>query len=193
MAISTKTLPQQLDEVGLAGVEGVGAVHGDIQETHPLDIHLEDGDICAQSICHAGGIDAGGSSPQHNHAAGQDTGDAAEQDAIAAAMLCQEVAAHDDGHATGDLAHGLEEGEPAIDLDGLVADCGDAICHESGGQGVVRGQVQVSEENAPTLEERVLLRERFLDLYDHLRPTKNLRMIHEQLRPCGSVILIAVA
>jgi len=38
---------EELVEMGLIGKERVGGVHGDVEETHPFEIDLEDGDIGA--------------------------------------------------------------------------------------------------------------------------------------------------
>ena len=117
---------QQLQQVRFVRVKRVGRVQRDVQEAHPLQVHLEDGHIRAHALGHARGVDAGGAAAQHDDLARQHARHAAQQHAAAAVMFGQKIAADQDGHAPGDLAHRLQQRQPAVDLDGLVGQAGHA-------------------------------------------------------------------
>ena len=60
-------------------------------------------------------------------------------------MFCQKITANQNGHATGDFAHGLEQGSSAIEFDGFVGQGGDAGFHERFGKLPVGGQMEVGK------------------------------------------------
>jgi len=98
---------QEFIEVSLIGKEGVGGVHGDVEEAHPFEVHLENGDISAQSGGHAGGIDPRGAAPDDDHPTGQDPGDPPQENATPAPVFGQKVGTDNHGHASGDFGHRL--------------------------------------------------------------------------------------
>ena len=152
----------------------MGRVQGDVQKTHPLQVHLEDRDIRAQALGHAGGVDARRAAAQHHDLARQHAGHAAEQHPAAAKVLGQKIAAHEHAHATGDFAHGLQQRQPAVDLNRFIGDAGDARFHQRLRQRPVRGQMQIGEQHLPGPEQRIFLGQRLLDLDDQVRPRKHL-------------------
>ena len=71
--------------------------------------------------------------------------------------------------AAGDLGHRGEQRERAVaELDGLVGDAGDLVVKQRVGAGLVRGQVQVGEEDQARAHPVVLLGDRLLDLEHHV-------------------------
>ena len=72
------------------------------------------GDVRAEAGGHARGVDAGGAAAEHDDLARQHARHAAEQDAVAAVRLGEKMAADDDRHAPGDLAHRLEQRQAAV-------------------------------------------------------------------------------
>ncbi len=115
---------QQLHKVRLIRIECVGGMKRDVEKAHALHIDLKDGNVSAQTRGHAGGIDPGDSTAKHHDTAGQNAGYSAQQNSAAPMMLGQIIAADDDGHATGNLAHGLEQWQATVDLDGFKGNGG---------------------------------------------------------------------
>ena len=87
---------QELEQMRFVRVKRMRAVHRDVEETHPLDVHFEDRHVGAEAIGHARGVDARRPAAEHDHAARQHARHPAEQHARAAAVLGEEIAADDD-------------------------------------------------------------------------------------------------
>jgi hypothetical protein len=154
---------EHLEEARFVGVEGVGAVEGDVEVAHALDVHFEDGDVSAEAGGHAGGVDAGGAAAEDDDFAGENAWNAAKECAAAAVVFGQIIAADEDAHAPGNFAHRLEQRETAIDFDGFVGDGGHAGAEEGVGEGAVGGEVEEGEEDLAGAEERQFGGLRLLD------------------------------
>ena len=159
---------QLLGDVGLGGVEGVGALHGDIEEAHSLEVHFENGDIGTDSGGDPGCVDAGAATSDDHDATRGDTGDSAEECATAAAMFGEMVGTDDGGHTTGDFAHRLKEGETLVHLKCFIGEGRAAGSHERFGEGFGGGEVEVGEENVFRSESGNFLRLGFLHFDDEL-------------------------
>lgn len=67
--------------------------------------------------------------------------------------------------ASGDLAHRSQQRQSAaVGLDGLIGDGGGAGLHERRGERLIRGEVEVGEQDEIRAQEAVLLGDRLLDL-----------------------------
>jgi len=183
---------EKLIEMRLVGEKGVGGVHGDIEETHPLQIHFQDGDVGTEAGGHAGGIDAGGPAPDDDNAAGQNPRDAAQENAAPAAVFGEEVSPDNHGHAAGDFRHGFEQRKAAALGDHLVGDGGDAGGHERLGLLEVGGQVEIGEENLVFTKEAVFGGEGFLHLDDQIG-REGVGMVGDQLGAGLLVLLVGIA
>ena len=97
-------------------------------------------------------------------------GHAAEEHALAAALLLEARRADLHGHAPGDLAHRPEQRQRAVvELDRLVGDAGRRLlCASFLRELGLGGEVQVRVEDEALAEEAVLGGERLLHLHDHL-------------------------
>src|SRR5205085_8021048 len=107
---------KNFQEVRFAGIKCVGGVKCNIEETHPFQIDLQNGDIGAQSLSHAGCVDAGNAAAESDDPPRQHAGNTAEQHAGAAAVLRKIIAADEGGHTAGDFGHRFKEREAAIQL-----------------------------------------------------------------------------
>ena len=140
-----------------------------VEMAHPVDRALEDGHARAQAERDHGRVVADDPAADHEHPARRDSGDAAEQEAAAAERLLEEVRAGLRGEPAGDLAHRREQRQRAVvGLDGLVGDAGRAALGERARQRLARREVQVGEEHEALAQQRVLGRERLLDLEQEL-------------------------
>src|SRR5262249_28512204 len=72
-------------------------------------------------------------------------------------------------HAAGDLAHRRQQRQRTADLQRLVGEALRLALQHRVGELAVGGEVEVREQQLPLLDQRVLLRQRLLDLDDHLR------------------------
>ncbi len=86
-------------------------------------------------------------------------------------------------HAAGHLAHRREEGQRALRLERLVGDGVGAGLHEGFGQLAGRGEVEIGENDLAALDHRPLLRERLLDLHDHVGLRPDVGRVRADLRP----------
>ena len=125
----------------------VRRVQRDVQKTHPLQIHFQNRHVRAQPRGHARRVDAAGAAAQHDHSPRQHARHAAQQHAAAAIVFGQKIAAHQHRHAPGDLAHRLQQRQPAVHFDRFVGDARHAGFHQRLRQRPVGRQVQVSEQN----------------------------------------------
>jgi hypothetical protein len=118
-------------------------------------------------------------------------------DSSQAARLCRRNALpgnarHDDRHPARDLAHRLEQGQPAIHLDRFISDPRHARSAQRLGKRLARREVQVGKKNLPGAEQRVFVRQRLLHFHNHLRALEDLGMAADQLRARRDIFLIAV-
>ncbi len=160
---------EQFHQMRVVRIKRVRGVQRDVEKTHPLDIHLEDGDIRAEAGGHAGGVHATDAAAEHHHFAGQHSRHAAEQRAAAGEMFGKIIAADDDRHAPGDFAHRLEQRQAAVNLDGFVGNGGALAGDERLGQLGHGGEVEVCEKDLAFAQQRGFLRLRFFDLHDQFR------------------------
>ena len=141
-----------------------------VEVAHPVDRPVEDRHVRAEPDRDHRGVVADDAAADHEHAARRDARHAAEQQAAPAERLLEEVRAGLRREASGDLAHRREQRQPpVVRLDGLVRDGGDAALDERVRQRLVRGDVQVREEDEPLAQPRVLARDRLLHLEQQLR------------------------
>ena len=107
------------------------AAHGDIEKSHPLKIDLENGDIGSEASAHSCGIDAGGAAANHHYAPGQNSRNAAEQNAATAVVFGQKISAHHDRHSTRDLAHRLQQRQAIAHLNRFISNADHARIKQS--------------------------------------------------------------
>src|SRR4030095_15874105 len=163
------------------------------EEAHSFDIDFENRNIGAEAGAHARGVDPGGSAAEDDDAAGKDAGHAAEEHAFAAVVLGEEVAADEHAHASGDFAHGLEQGQAAIYLDGFVGDRSAAGLRQSLRQRPVGGEVEIGKEDLAGTKQAVLGGEWLLDLNDHLRALEDVLECGHNLRAGCAIFVVTVA
>jgi hypothetical protein len=89
-----------------------------------------DGDIPTQAGGHASGVHTAHTSAEHNHLTRKYSRHAAEQNAATSVMFGEIIAAHNDRHPTGDLAHGLEQRKAAIHLHRLIGNGSTTRLHQ---------------------------------------------------------------
>ena len=159
-------------DVRRVGVERLDRAAEDVLEVgHRVGADVEHGHLRAHPDRDGRRVAPDDAAAEDDHAAAPRARDAAEQDALAAALLLEERRADLDGHAPGDLAHGPEQRQRAVvELDGLVGNRGDAALRELLGE-LGRGrEVQVRVEHEAFAQEAVLDVEGLLDLDDELGP-----------------------
>src|SRR5271157_2557242 len=101
-------------------------VHRDVEKSHPLEIDFQNRHVRSQTGGHPRSIDARGSSTDYHDVARKNARNPSKQDSGPATMLGKEIAAYNERHASGDFAHWLQQGKPAIDFHRLVSNCRDA-------------------------------------------------------------------
>jgi hypothetical protein len=130
---------------------------------------------------------------QDDDVAAPRAGHAAEQEALAAALLLEVRRADLHGHAAGHLAHRAQERQRAVGpLDRLVGDRAHAAVDERLRELWHRGQVQVREEHQARAEVLVLRGQGLLHLHHHLRGPCLGRAV-DDARPCAHEVLVADA
>src|SRR4051812_31276526 len=131
----------------------MGGMKSDIEETHALKVYFQDGDVRAKTLRHASGVDAGSATAENDDTAGQDAGDAPEQDAAAAEMFGKKVASYQDRHAACDFTHRLQQGQAPIHFDGFVGHADDPGFEKGVGQRTAGRQMQIRKQNLSGAEE----------------------------------------
>ena len=140
-----------------------------LEVPHAVDRALDDRDVRAEAERDDGRVVADDAAADDDDLPGRDARHAAEQQAAAAERLLEEVRAGLGGEPAGDLAHRREQRQrPVARLDRLVRDRRDPALDERVRQPVVRGEVQVREEDEPVAEPAVLGVDRLLDLEQQL-------------------------
>ena len=95
---------------------------------------------------------------EDQHVGRRDAGNAAEQNAPALHRPFEVLGPLLDRHAAGDLAHGRQQGQPALGiLQGLVGDGRDARLQAADRQLPRGGEVEVTEDDLPVAEPGDLL------------------------------------
>ena len=183
---------EKLVQVGLVGKEGVSRVHGDVEEAHSLQIHLEDGDIRAEPGGHASGVDAGGSAADDHNPAGQNPGYSPQEHAAATSILGEEVGADDHRHAAGDLRHRLKQREATTLGHHLVGHGGDAGGQKGFGEFKVGGEMKIGEENLVFPEQTVFGGQGLFHLHDQIGG-KGLGMLGHNFGTGLLVLLVGIA
>jgi len=157
----------------LADGPGIGGKSDDlpaenvVQLPQAVEVAVDDSHVGAHPDGHLGGVDSHDASAQDHHVGRRYSRHAAQQDAAAAIGFLQILRAHLDGHASGHLAHGREQGQGAVAFnDGLIS----YAIHFGGEQPVgelgERRQVQVGEQDEPRPEVIVLGLLRLFDFDD---------------------------
>ena len=109
--------------------------------------------------------------------------DAAEKNAAAAALFFKIRGANLDAHASGDFAHGREQGQGALAVaDGFIGDADDLGLEELVGENGKRSEVKVGEEDQAFAEVDVLLLDGLLDLDDHVGFAPDIAGVANDLR-----------
>ena len=140
-----------------------------LDAAHALGVDVEDGDVRPHARGHPRRRQAGGPAAQDDDVPAPHSGGPAQQDPGPAVGAQQGVRTHLGGQPAGDLGHGRQQRQGAGGgRHGLVGDGGDPLGDELLGQGPVRGQVEVGEQEQIGAQEGVLLGDRLLDLEHHL-------------------------
>ena len=96
-----------------------------LEVAHRLGADVEHGDLRAHADGDGRRVAPDDAAAEDDHATATRAGHAAEQHALAAALLLEARRADLHGHAAGDFAHRAEQRERAVvELDGLVGDAG---------------------------------------------------------------------
>ena len=121
--------------------------------------------------------------------------DAGKQNAAAAGNgSLQQVSAHLDRHAAGDLAHAGKKRQGSVrELHGLIGDADDLLFQQGFGLLGIGRKVQIGEQDLAFVEEVVFGRQRFLDLDDHLGRIEDFLRSIQKLRAVRGVFLIREA
>ena len=151
-----------------AGIKRVRRVQRDIEKAHPLQINFQNRHVCAESLRHACGVDAGRAAAQHDNFSRQHSRHAAEQHAASTKMFREKIAAHEHAHAPSDLAHRFEQRQTAVHLDCFVSDARRAGLDERVRENFVRRQMQIGEDDLSRTQQRILGRQRLFDLHDQV-------------------------
>ena len=123
---------RHLLDVGGVRVERLDGAAEDVFEVgHRLGANVEHRDLRAHADRDRRRVAADDAAAEDDDPSATRPGDAAEQDALAAALLLEARRADLHGHAARDLAHRPQEREAAVfELDGLVGDAGDAVARQ---------------------------------------------------------------
>ena len=106
---------------------------------------------------------------EHEHVGGGHARHAAEQHAAPALRLLQRMRPDLRREATGDLGHRRQQRQAAIGAGHrLIGDAGRARGHEIARLLKIGREMQVGEQDLPAFQPLALLRQRLLDLHDHL-------------------------
>ena len=116
--------PHRLLDVGRVGVERLdGAAEHVLEVAHRLGAHVEHRDLRAHADGDGRRVAPDDAAAEDDDAPAPRAGHAAEEHALAAALLLEARGADLHGHAPGDLAHRPEQRKRAVlELDGLVRD-----------------------------------------------------------------------
>ncbi len=182
---------------GLLDLEAVGCDGLDparverIEFAEAGDVRVEHGDVRAEAHGDRDRIRAGHAAAEDGDDGGVRSGNAGDEQAGAAVGLQHRVRAHDGSEPAGDLAHRCEQREGAVrKLHRLVGDRGDAPVDECPRQRLVRGEVQVGEQDEPATEVAVLALDRLLHLEDEFGFLPGARGVGQDGRPCVRVQFI---
>src|SRR5262249_30450682 len=166
------------------GVERMDAALVDIVEVgQDRGVDVEDDDVGAEADRHARRVLSDDAAADDRDAAAPHAGHAAEEDALAAALLLEEGRAHLHRHAPRDRRHRREERQAAVGLlDGLVGDAIDLALQHLVAE-LLRGrEVKVGVDDLPLAHEAELVGERLLHLDDHLGALPDLVARGDHLR-----------
>jgi hypothetical protein len=155
---------------------------------------VEDSDIRAESGSHLRGVEADNTAADHGNLAGHHARDAAEQHAAPAMGLFQCGGAGLHAHATGDLAHRLEQRQRSARTGhGLIGDAGHAAGEQFPGLFGIRCQVEVSVKDLAFAQASAFDRLRFLDLHHHFAFGKDDLGSVDDLGASGDILRIGGA
>ncbi len=160
-----------VDDAGAEATAKLG-----LQGEQPPQVAREDSGPGPQRHQHAAGGGGHGAAAEDDGAGGGHARDPAQELAPPGPRLLQEIGPHLGGHATSHLAHGEQEGQRTVGpADRLI---GDAVCaglEEGAGEVGRRRQVEVGEEDEAGTQQRVLRRQRLLDLDQKVDGSSDLR------------------
>ena len=162
------------DVVGI-GQQGLDPAAEDvIQVSQALGADIQHGDIGTHAHSQPGCVQTHVAAADDDHVGPLHAGNAAQQDAPAAAVGLQQVGADLDGQAACHFAHGRKQGKAAVSkLNGLVGDAGDLLLQQSPGLSGIGSKVQVGKQDLTLVEQVVLRLQGLLDLDDHVSNVVN--------------------
>jgi len=150
-------------------VERLRAAEEDVVEVlEAVHVTVEDHDLGAHADRDLRRVHADDAAADDQHLRAVHAGHAAEQHALAAALLLEAPRADLDRHLARDLAHGLEQRQAALHLDGLVRDARDLLVEQRLRELGLGGEVEVREEQLAFAHAIELGRQRLLHLHDHV-------------------------
>ena len=98
----------QVVQICFVRIKRVQVFYCDIEKSQPFDIDVENCDIGTEAFGHTQGVHARSSAAENDHAPGQNSRNAAEQNSAASIVFGEKIGAHYYGHATGNFAHRLQ-------------------------------------------------------------------------------------
>ena len=101
-----------------------------VDPPEPVDVLVEQEHLGLHALRDPRAVPPDVARAEHHDPRRPDAGDPAEQHAPAAELALEEPGADLGGHPARDLAHRGEQGERAVDLDGLVGDAGRAVLEQ---------------------------------------------------------------
>ena len=183
-------------DVVAGGVEGVDVGRENVTElTETWDADIGDDDVSTHASAGEGSEETDGTGTKDEDLSRLDTRNAAHEDTLATLWALEEASTFLGGHAAGNLGHWGEEWEGAAvwATDGFEGDAGRLLLHHDFGEGLLVGEVEVSEENLAFLDEVVFLLDRLLDLVDEVSLGVDVLDGWEHLGTDGDEIVIAEA
>ena len=148
-----------------------------------LRIEIKNGDASAHSCCHLHRMRAGISCADDHDVTRHCARDATRQHTRTAVLRLQKIRADLNRETTCNLRHRLQEREAAVGtLDGFVRNPEDAFLQKNLGQFRSRGQMQISKQRLPLLQQFELRRQRLLHLEDKVRGPPDFRRVGDHRR-----------
>ncbi len=165
--------------------------HHVVEVAQAVEVHIHKDDAGADAGRHLGRVGSHHAAAEDQHVGRLDARHAAEQNAPAHHGFFQILRAFLHAHAAGDLAHRRQQRQPAL-LVGqrLVGDGRDLRPQAGVGQFTAGGEVKVGEDHLPRPQHVEFRPQRFLDFHDQLAALEQGRMVADDLRARGRVLLV---
>ena len=143
--------------------------HHVIEITESRQAGIDHIHLGAEPACHLCSLGADRSRADDQHRCRIHTRDAAEEDALSAVFHLQVLRALLDRHPARDLAHGDEQGKRSVRLlDRLIGNIDGLGCNHCLCQHLIRGQMEIGEDDLILADQLVLRRHRLLDMHHHV-------------------------